>query len=448
MTRFVHGDSEQVEGSREPPRRGCPTKPMARQSAILLALFLMFSACAMHRTAKEARIAERLALIAGLVQSAGGTDHTVVLLYTVGRDGRVELRDAAELTSLSAVWGFVCEPGRPFVLGAFQDLNDDGIRGPGEPAAYLGAEAPVVMNAGTRMQGIVLTLDSVLGTHPRFPLDARGMTGDRRLALHLRVGEVVTLDDARFGPDTASDGMWTPLAALRSTGAGIYFLEPYDPHRTPVLFVHGIAGSPRDFSTLIGRLDRARYQAWVFHYPSGFRLAQISRFLARGLGELWRSLGFRTVDVVAHSMGGLVSREAVLELGDDPGLRDAVGTFITLSSPIAGHYAAVWGLKFTPEPVPAWVDMDPESEFIHSLERPLPKSVPFHLLFSFRRGGISIIPYSSDSVVTLQSQIPLWAQREAVEMRGFDADHMEILQNEDAVKTVLRALGDAGPEVP
>ena len=76
------------------------------------------------------------------------------------------------------------------------------------------------------------------------------------------LGELVALDAPRFSADAAATGSWRPVDFLFDVGAGIYFLEPDDPHRIPVLFVHGALGEPNDFGTLIAQLDpRAQDQA-------------------------------------------------------------------------------------------------------------------------------------------------------------------------------------------
>jgi pimeloyl-ACP methyl ester carboxylesterase len=401
---------------------------------------MMASGCAMQRTAREARTAATLGVIAGTVQSATGTDDTYVLLFAVAPDGSVETTGVSKLSDLSNAWGFVFEEGRPFVIGAFKDGNGDGVRDAGEPAAYIGVDNPMTLGAETRMRGVVITLDTATETSPRFPLDVRGDAGIRQAALRFSMGEVVSLDDPRFDPEQVSKGMWTPLAALRENGGGVFFLEPYDPGRIPVLFVHGIGGSPRDLRVLIERLDRTRFQPWIYYYPSGFRLATLANGLSRNLPALRKTLGFKTIYVVAHSMGGLVSRAAILNLDADPQQRDMVGLFVTFASPLGGHYAVKWGLKFTPEPVPSWIDLEPGSEFITSISKPLPPRIPYYLLFGFHRGGGVLMPSSSDSTVPVGAQLPMWAQRDAVRMWGFDSDHMQILAQEEPVTVFLDIL--------
>ncbi len=62
------------------------------------------------------------------------------------------------------------------------------------------------------------------------------------------------------------------------------------------------------------------------------------------------------------------------------------------------------------------------------------------LFFGYDRAGNFFMPSSHDSVVELVSQIPEWAQEEAVLVRGFDNDHMTILTDEAPVKKYLEIL--------
>ena len=421
-------------------RAGSPAGVVrARAIALTLTVAVLTGGCA-FRTAREARKADTLAFVAGSVTAPGGTADTYVLLYAIASDGKVLIDGISELSDLTSTWLFSCEQNDQFVVGAFKDTNANGVRDAGEPAGYLGADTPLTMSARSQMGGLAISLDTATETRPRFPLDTRGEASGRLATLRFSMGDVVKLDDPRFDSKKASAGMWTPLEALRSTGAGIFFLQPYDPKRIPVLFVHGIGGAPKDFSVMIERLDKARFQPWVFYYPSGFRLGTPAAALTNNLPRLREKLGFKTLYVVAHSMGGLVALRAILDLDANARHRDMIGLFVSAAAPFGGHSAVKWGLRLTPEPVPSWLDLEPGSAFLKTLERPLPARVPFYLLFSFRRGNNPLLPMSSDSVVPVESQLPLWAQRDAVRTWGFDCEHMGILAEDAPLAAFLDIL--------
>jgi len=112
-----------------------------------------------------------------------------------------------------------------------------------------------------------------------------------------------------------------------SEETGLYFGQPYDPGRIPVVFIHGINSSPATFKRMINHLAgqewfRKKYQVWFFNYPTGNPwILTSARFrenmraataYARKHGDKGK-LGHTVI--VAHSMGGLVTRSSLSEPG-------------------------------------------------------------------------------------------------------------------------------------
>jgi len=106
---------------------------------------------------------------------------------------------------------------------------------------------------------------------------------------------------------------------------GLYFGQPYDPDRIPVVFVHGVNSSPGTFKRMVNELAgqewfRKKYQVWYFNYPTGnpwivtsaaFRaFMNQAKDYAKAHGD--RGNLEKTV-IVAHSMGGLVTRSSVCD---------------------------------------------------------------------------------------------------------------------------------------
>jgi pimeloyl-ACP methyl ester carboxylesterase len=148
--------------------------------------------------------------------------------------------------------------------------------------------------------------------------------------------------------------------------AGVYFLEAYDPDRIPVLFVHGISGYPQQFEALIDGLDRERFQPWLYFYPSGFPLDDLARHLATLLQRLEVQLDVGELAVVAHSMGGLVSRAAILEYERETE-REDVRLLVTISTPWGGQAEAAGAAGARVELPPVFQDMSPSSDFLRRL---------------------------------------------------------------------------------
>ena len=108
---------------------------------------------------------------------------------------------------------------------------------------------------------------------------------------------------------------------------GVYFVTPYDPKKIPVVFVHGLVSSPDAFKNMINELApepwfREKYQIWLYNYPTGnpwlFSSMKFRELMREACGYA-RNKGddsnLERMVVVAHSMGGLVTRSSVTEPG-------------------------------------------------------------------------------------------------------------------------------------
>lgn len=350
-------------------------------------------------------------------------------------------------------YAFGVKPGI-YYLVAFEDLNSDGKYDPDEP--LLSGRAPE--SRVEVVAGQIVERDLVIPTEGRArnvtapvniaELQARSI-GDqvaRSIGALLVRGEVADLADAKFGAESAHTGLWQPLEFVIRVGAGIYLTEPYDPERIPVLFVHGIDGYPQQFTQLIDSLDHERFQAWFFFYPSGARLDAIAGRGADLMTELQLRYDFRDFAVVAHSMGGLVSRDLIFQHVTTHGRAD-IPLFVTISTPWGGDTRAIAGVEKSPVVVGSWRDMASNSQFLKDLfwdpkdtERPrrLPSRVAWHMLFSIH--GASRGDESTDGSVTVASQLRLEAQQQVLSQLGLDYSHTGILESPEALRRVNRLL--------
>ena len=111
------------------------------------------------------------------------------------------------------------------------------------------------------------------------------------------------------------------MGAIRVTDymkiTGLYMLEPYDPDRIPLIFVHGLISTPRMWRNVINELEtdpelRRRYQCAVFAYPTGNPPLYSALRLREDLAKFYqRYPGARDAVLVGHSMGGILSRTQV-----------------------------------------------------------------------------------------------------------------------------------------
>jgi pimeloyl-ACP methyl ester carboxylesterase len=222
----------------------------------------------------------------------------------------------------------------------------------------------------------------------------------------------------------------------------LYAFEEFSAYKGPVVFVHGIGGGVHDFDDIVAALDRSRYQPWLFYYPSGMGLSQLgAMFHQIVLSGKNIPLDGMPLVIVAHSMGGLVVRDALNMCG---GGKDEchVPRLITIASPMGGDPKAQDAAR-APVVLPSWRDMNPAGEFIAGLHRkPLPVETKYHLLFAYGNDKKIKLGSNSDGVIPLSSQLVPAAQNEAAAQYGFNDTHEGILNNRDAIQKIIGIIGE------
>jgi len=254
-------------------------------------------------------------------------------------------------------------------------------------------------------------------------------------------GAIRTLDDPIFDSGFSTLGMYDPASFLEQAPTSFYALEEELAYKIPVVFVHGIGGSAREFATFVGQLDRSRYKPWFYHYPSGGDLDQLAELFYQVFlsGKVYQSSDMPMI-IVAHSMGGLVVREAINKY-EGKRRENQVHLLVTLASPFGGHSAAAAGEKHGLIVLPSWRDLNPENPFIGNLYRkPLPDFVHHELIYAYQNPGAIKIGENSDGVVALTSQLHPQAQRQASGQFGFDNTHTDILDSEEVAAHILARM--------
>ena len=257
-------------------------------------------------------------------------------------------------------------------------------------------------------------------------------TSGRAESLFYPSGAIRSLDDPIFDSGFSTLGMYDPASFLEQAPTMFFALEEDLGHKIPVVFVHGIDGSAREFKAFVGQLDRSRYKPWFFHYPSGGDLDQLAElFYQIFLSGKVASSGGHPIIIVAHSMGGLVVREAINKY-EGHSRENSLQLFVTMATPFGGHAAAAAGEKHGLIVLPSWRDLNPESSFIGNLYRkPLPDFVHHELIYAYQNPGVIKLGENSDGVVALTSQLHPQAQGQASGQFGFDNTHTDILESQE-----------------
>jgi pimeloyl-ACP methyl ester carboxylesterase len=391
-------------------------------------VLLTLTGCSLVHIRRENERLLAMGEIDGRVQPhvALNSEHPVVVVL-LREDGPKEEVLSSEVLYRPGPFHFWAERGRYSVF-AFNDENGNLKYDDGEPASFA-SPRQFSVDADQTVRGV----DIVWSSDPI-----------RHVDYHPRHDELVTLDDERIGDGLGKKGMWAPGEFRALTGDDVlYLLEPYDPKKLPVVFVHGIGGCPSNMRALIDGLDRERFQPWVFWYASGKRFTISAQSLRRSLDELRVVHPFGSVVVVAQSAGGMVAREAVSMLQErDHGF--SVAALITLSTPWAGHSKASYSMRWSPLVLPAWRDLAPDSAF---QKRQMSTTIPgvrHYLFFTYGPGRDTD---SEDGSVALSSELELTMQRGAVEVLGFPESHMGIITNPDAQVRFREVLSAVREEV-
>ncbi|MFK7849514.1 MAG: esterase/lipase family protein [Akkermansiaceae bacterium] len=104
---------------------------------------------------------------------------------------------------------------------------------------------------------------------------------------------------------------------------GLFFFEPYDPTKIPVVMVHGLVSSPDAFREIINELSpepwfREKYQVWLYNYPTGtpwlFSAMKFRQAMNQAIHHAASKGPTDNLDkmvILSHSMGGLITRSSV-----------------------------------------------------------------------------------------------------------------------------------------
>jgi len=340
-----------------------------------LALALLFAGCATHQEAKkpagpyaglltEAGKATDPALAAGLYLSVAESSLTTATAKGATPEERAQsLKDYNDAISGCVVslekLGPLTAGAKPLLLHGANRVYELSIaRGGKDPAQFSRILAASSIShktmrsdieregVGAPMVGVINTPDANTANRPaqgfaepvtaiaKFsPASKSGATPVTLSFLDPRTKDEITLDEVKlpvradftapiaFYP-AVRGAVFGVAAMIRSDKSiqhsGIFFCEPFDPQKIPVLFVHGLMSSPHAWLEFINEMNanadfRKRYQAWVYFYPTGLPIAGNAYRLRNALADVARHYPLkRNLIVVGHSMGGIISNMQVV----------------------------------------------------------------------------------------------------------------------------------------
>ncbi|MGE4558794.1 MAG: alpha/beta hydrolase [Desulfobulbus sp.] len=404
------------------------TPASRRVGAALFVLCLIITGCTLVKSKMDIESASELTVIVGRVE-AKFLKHghpIIVAARSIGKE-----KGICQYTVLhdSGEYELLVDKGEYYIF-AYLDKNSNLRYDPGEPAGQHDNPQIVKALAG----GVIHDVDIVIpekGQKIEIP-DGFEISSIKPKKLYSReAGAIVNLDDELFSEENGTEGFWEIASFFRKFGTNIYFLEEYDPHKIPILFIHGAGGTPRGWKFFVDHIDRTRYQPWFLFYPTGARIDNIAYGLFWKLVNLQTKYKFPKLYITAHSMGGLVARSFIVNYGKKfPSAR----VFVSLSTPWGGDKMAEYGVHQSPVVIPSWRDMQPDGDFIRSLYRmKMPDYLDFYLFYGYK-GNRNPFEHNNDGTIRLTSLLDYRPQSEAKMSYAFHEDHASIANSPEVLK--------------
>jgi pimeloyl-ACP methyl ester carboxylesterase len=155
----------------------------------------------------------------------------------------------------------------------------------------------------------------------------------------------------------------------------------------PVVLVHGLGGNRGAWTPLrtFLRLNGHR-RIYAFGFEKG-TIEQHAEGLKRFIEEICEVTGEQKVDIVAHSLGGLISRYAIQRLDMTPAVRN----LITLATPHLGTYAAQYANT------PLTLALRPDSAIIRDLNGDDLSNLPIRFVTVSSDRDIYVIPHKGQT---------------------------------------------------
>ena len=142
-------------------------------------------------------------------------------------------------------------------------------------------------------------------------------------------------------PDLRRHAYQLPLLGLMLLAPQARTIEPLDDDGDrPLVFIHGLGGRPGNFLGLKTYFaSRGRTRSYVVDFGNAASIEVMAEHLASVIDEIIRCNDLAdgaTIDLVAHSMGGLVGRLLL----DEERYRERVANLVTLGTPHRGSHLA------------------------------------------------------------------------------------------------------------
>lgn len=224
-----------------------------------------------------------------------------------------------------------------------------------------------------------------------------------------------------------------PPLSSRTLSAGEPVVTDAETAASPVVLVHGWIHNRSAFVVMSRALRRAgfRHVHGVNYNPITADIPALAEQLGEHIEDVLARTGAERCQIVGHSMGGIIARLYVQELGGD----ERVDTVLTLGAPHRGTYSAYLGVGRAAR------QLRPGSRVLRRLqESARPSDVRWISYYS--ELDATIVPTSSGKIVH--------PALSATNIRLLDTGHLSFLLSGEVVDGVVTHLADRsrGREAP
>ncbi|MDB5330089.1 MAG: Alpha/beta hydrolase family protein [Phycisphaerales bacterium] len=184
--------------------------------------------------------------------------------------------------------------------------------------------------SGLRGSLFVHAMNAALSDGCRLTLD------NGALVLHVDADKLPAhCDDAKLALRTFTLEIAPEAAARQAKHWGLFVPEHVDPTRPLVVLVHGLDSGHDCLRPLGDLLTQAGYQVAYFSYPDNGPIDDSAKLFADRVAALHTVEGQMKIDIIAHSMGGLVARDYI----EGEHYQGGVDRLILIGSP---NYGSKW----------------------------------------------------------------------------------------------------------
>jgi pimeloyl-ACP methyl ester carboxylesterase len=229
----------------------------------------------------------------------------------------------------------------------------------------------VVMDSANMLEGLIL--GSVTGSQVDFTADLPGEKYDFRfsgtfintVSLHKLEGRLTLLSPNFSGMEPfgaimlRTDNYKCPEVFVDNPYVFRKVKDTLNPTGPPVIFVHGMTGSLKNWDSIISHLSNnflSKHKVYVYQY----NWKDSVRINGRILKDSVEAAGLSDPIIIAHSMGGLVSRAYIASGGQ-------ISKLVTLGTPHLGTPLVEMIGIFCFVNFPGPQNMLPEGEYIQSM---------------------------------------------------------------------------------